>query len=111
MRPIAALLLALAGLLPAGPALANEYPRFTPSSWIFADYRVPVGGPQAFNVTRAFLTLRGELDATWSSQLTLNAVPLLVPREAHHEVLQQAFLQAAHWVPHTTLQLGLINTP
>jgi hypothetical protein len=111
MRPIAALLLAMAGLLPAAPVRASEYPRFTPSSWVFADYRGSLGGPQSFNVTRAFLTLRGELDATWSSQVTLNAVPLVAAREAHNEVLQQAYLQAAHWVPHTTLQLGLINTP
>ncbi|MDB5098297.1 MAG: hypothetical protein JWM80_2718 [Cyanobacteria bacterium RYN_339] len=124
MRPVSALLLAIAGSLLASPALAADpapvYPKFTPASLIFADYRGAFSGPQSFNVTRAYLTLRGELDPTWSSVVTLNAAPLAYlgsvgattpAREAHEEVLQLAYLQAANWVPHTTLQLGLITTP
>jgi hypothetical protein len=102
-----------------GAATATAFPKVTVGGQIFADYSVPLtGAPQAFHVSRAFLTARGQLDATWSGTVQLNPGSLIYTNQAggravdpENVLLQLAFLQADNLIPGTTIQLGQLFVP
>jgi hypothetical protein len=115
----------LAFALQGAPAMAQAeppapaYPKVNVGGSIFADYAVPLnGGPQAFHVTRAFVTATGHLNATWSGLVQLNAYPLAYTNaagaranEPQNVVLQMAYIQADNLIPGTTMQLGQLFVP
>lgn len=93
------------------------------SGVFFTDFRAPTDGRAAsFNVTRAFLTGRVQLDPVWSGTITYNTAPLmhvtgladgevLTRTEAQNALLQCAFMQAKNLVPGVTLQMGMLANP
>lgn len=122
-----ALALASAGTMVAAPAFAQasetKFPSSSVSAQIFTDYSVPTpSGPQAFNITRAFLTGKYRFNQMWSGTLTVTPFPqsyvtgvtngtAATGTEAHDVVLQHAFIQADGIYPGGSFQLGMLNHP
>lgn len=115
------------------PALAAEpKPIASVSGQIFADYSAPTpSGPQAFNVTRSYLTGKVKFNDTWSGSLTLDLAPetwvsrvtstsalgvvtSVTPttqNEPANMLLKMAYLQADGLYPGSTVQLGMVSLP
>ena len=121
----ATIALLLLGASPAwaeaeAPATPPAKPTITTSGLIFADYRIPLGGAQSFNVTRAFLTGKAQLNETWSGVVQFNGYPVTflggtptapaAKTESNEGIVQLAYFQAANLVPGMTFQLGMFPT-
>lgn len=128
IRPTSlALALASTGALVAGPAFAQapetKFPSSSVSAQIFTSYGVPTpSGPQAFYLTRAFLTGKYRFSPMWSGTLTVTPFPQTyvtgvnggtasTGTEAHDVVLQHAYIQADGIYPGGSLLFGMFNNP
>lgn len=116
---------AFAQIFPAPPnarALKEAPPTVSVSGQFFSEYRVPTGNataPQAFDVTRLWLSPSVKFNDTWSALMTLGTVRGGAPAVTNagslntqlNAVAQMAFVTATNLIPDNRTQFGMLLDP
>lgn len=120
-RRAAACAIAVFAALAPSTALAQgaaSFPRVSVGGQIFADYAAPLAGPQAFHLTRAFVTTRAQLNEQFSGLIQLNPSVLAYTNaggarasEPENVIVQMAYVQADNLLPGVTMQFGQLFVP